>query len=77
MKTEIQRFQDEQGVWSDAIFGEQASPRGKLAHLEREIKELVEQPYDRMEYADCFILLLDAYRKTVTTLKYPDLHLLL
>ena len=61
-RTAIQRLQEEQGVWADRMFGGQ-TPDGKLAHLKKEVAELIENPYDRMEYADCFILLLDAYRK--------------
>lgn len=35
---------------------------GKLAHLVKELGELIDDPYDVMEYADCFMLLLDAAR---------------
>ena len=60
--SKLQKFQNEQGKWSDATFGGQ-TPDGKLAHLAKEVKELRQEPYDIMEYADCFMLLLDAARK--------------
>lgn len=61
--TDLQRLQDELGDWQDETFGN-SGPDGCLAHLKKEIEELITDPYDRMEYADCFMLLIGAYRRT-------------
>ena len=42
------------------MFGELRSPDGPVAHLCKEVEELLEHPYDDMEYADCLMLILDA-----------------
>ncbi len=62
MHDRIQQLQDEIASWSDATFGADRPPRIPLHHLAKEVQELIETPNDRMEYADCLILLLDAYR---------------
>ena len=61
MKTEIQEFQEEQGKWADKAFGGQLI-KGKIAHLIKEANEIADNPTDIMEYADCFMLLLDSAR---------------
>src|SRR5699024_1489712 len=61
--SQIQRLQDEQGRWSDATFGANHGPHGCIAHLAKEVREVAAEPYSRMEYADCLMLLLDAYRR--------------
>jgi hypothetical protein len=61
-RSRIQRLQDEAGEWSDATFGYNRSAEGPIAHLAKEIEELADNPGDRLEYADCLLLLLDAYR---------------
>jgi len=58
----IMRLQLEQGHWADATFGRPRKPEGPIAHLRKEVEELAENPGDRLEYADCLMLLLDAYR---------------
>ncbi len=58
----IQRLQDDIAVWSDATFGVGRHPLAPLSHLVKELSELIDEPCDRMEYADCLMLLLDAYR---------------
>lgn len=58
--TELQRFQLEAHRWADSVFGELRPPEGAVAHLQKEVKELAEHPYDDMEYADCLMLILDA-----------------
>jgi hypothetical protein len=60
--TKIQQLQDDIAYWSDSTFGCNRSPMGCLNHLVFEVQELIDAPTDRMEYADCFMLLLDAYR---------------
>ncbi len=62
MTTRIQQLQNEIANWSDATFGAKRPATRPLNHLAKEIRELIEAPEDRMEYADCLILLLDAYR---------------
>jgi hypothetical protein len=60
--TKIQQLQDDIAAWSDPVFGYNRSPMGCLHHLVLEVQEVIDTPTDRMEYADCFMLLLDAYR---------------
>jgi len=54
-------FQVVHGKWSDKTFGKRTT-LGPLKHLEKEVQELLESPNDVMEYADCFMLLIDAAR---------------
>ena len=60
--TRVQQLQDEIANWSDATFGEGRPASRPLNHLAKEVLELIEAPDDQMEYADCLILLLDAFR---------------
>lgn len=55
----------DQSEWSQATFGTDAErgPMGALKHLEREAREAQENPTDPAEYADCFLLILDAARR--------------
>lgn len=55
----------EQAVWSQATFGPDSTrgPIGALKHLELEAKEAQAKPADPVEYADCFLLVLDAARR--------------
>ncbi len=62
MTTRIQQLQDEIAEWSDATFGGGRSATRPLHHLAKEVQEVIAQPDDHVEYADCLILLLDAYR---------------
>ena len=64
MSSRIQQLQDEIAIWSDATFGSGRPADIPLNHLAKEIQELIVSPEDRMEYADCLILLLDAFRLT-------------
>lgn len=43
---------------------------GALRHLAKEVQEAIENPHDIDEYADCFILLLDALRIAGFTTDY-------
>lgn len=47
-------------IWQQKTFGKRTDPRPPIHHLEKEIKELLENPTDLLEYADCFILLFNA-----------------
>lgn len=55
----------DQAEWSQATFGKDAErgPLGALRHLEKEARETQEAPQDSEEYADCFLLILDAARR--------------
>ncbi len=64
MSSRIQQLQDEIAAWSDSTFGAGRPAEIPLHHLAKEIQELIASPNDNMEYADCLILLLDAYRIT-------------
>jgi hypothetical protein len=58
VKTEIGKFSDKQ-------FGIRTDPRGPLNHLKEEVEELLEaigQENEEEEWADCVLLLLDAFR---------------
>lgn len=55
--------------WSQDTFGtdSERGPVGSLCHLEKEAKEAQAKPYDAAEYADCFLLILDAARRAGLT----------
>ena len=62
MSSRIQQLQNEIATWSDNTFGANRPAEIPLYHLAKEIRELIASPDDSMEYADCMLLLLDAYR---------------
>jgi hypothetical protein len=55
----------DQSDWSQATFGtdQERGPLGALRHLEKEARETQAAPGDIEEYADCFLLILDAARR--------------
>ncbi len=55
----------DQAAWSQATFGldSERGPLGALRHLELEAREAQQNPADAEEYADCFLLILDAARR--------------
>jgi len=58
LKTEIGNFSDKQ-------FGKRTNPKGPLNHLKEEVDELLEaigKENEEEEWADCILLLLDAFR---------------
>lgn len=57
---DLQKFQNDITEWANTTFGNNRQPSSVIAHLAKEVIELSEQPYDIEEYADCFILLLNA-----------------
>lgn len=71
---ELQKLINEIGLWSELTFSHQNSI-SKLHHLQKEVAELInaigQAPSEpdkkneevHLEFADCFILLLDAARK--------------
>lgn len=57
--------------WSDDTFGkpDTRSPEGPLNHLKEEADEAIAKPEDISEFADIFILLVDALRLSGHTLQ--------
>jgi len=51
--------------WSQRTFGDDTTrgPEGALKHLKLEADEALADPTDAEEYADCFILVIDAARR--------------
>lgn len=58
-----QTLQDELHRWSVEKFGNETNPIPSLNHLKEEVEELVLDPLDTEEWADCFIILIHAARK--------------
>lgn len=63
--SDLQKLYQEFSDWSQKTFqsDSERGPTGPINHLKKEIEELAANPTDRMEYADCFLLLVDAYRR--------------
>lgn len=55
----------DQAKWSNAMFGDESvkGPIGPIKHLKKECDEVLAKPDDRGEYADLFLLTLDAHRR--------------
>ena len=60
------RLAEEQSQWSQATFGsdETRGPIAALKHLAMEVQETLESPDNPSEYADCFLLIIDAARRS-------------
>lgn len=60
-----------QSVWSQKAFGtdQERGPKGALEHLKLEAQECIDAPDDLVEYADCFLLLIDALRRAGFTIE--------
>lgn len=56
---------EDQAAWSQETFGSDLDrgPVGALKHLAKEAEEAAANPTDIVEYADCFLLLIDATRR--------------
>ncbi len=67
--TTIAKFGKELGEWADTTFPGHRTTMRCLLHLREEVNELIDAPDDRSEFADAFMLLLDAARKAGIT---PD-----
>jgi hypothetical protein len=69
MAEDVRILWDRQAEWSQATFGTDAErgPTGPLKHLEHEAREAQAAPDDPSEYADCFLLILDAARRSGMT----------
>jgi hypothetical protein len=63
--TKLEELIQKQAEFSDTAFGPPSvrNEMGALHHLEMEVKELIENTSDPMEWADCMLLLLDALRR--------------
>ena len=61
MREDWQELQNDIANWSTYQFPHQ-NPHSKITHLRSELVELDEDPTDVMEYADCFMLLIDTAR---------------
>ena len=61
----VEKFWYAQKSWSESIFGldSKRGPEGPLKHLEKEVKEILENPTDLLEYVDAFFLIIDATRR--------------
>lgn len=57
--------------WSQKTFGmdNEKNHLPALHKLVDEVKETIESPYDKTEFADCLILLFDAFRRSGGTLE--------
>lgn len=65
---DVDKFNDfvkQRDEFSFSTFGspETRGPIYPLRHLAKEVQELLANPDDEMEWADCFLLLLDAARR--------------
>lgn len=68
MLTDLDKLNDfcrRYAEFSNGAFGspEERGCLGPLHHLQEEVKELIDNPDDELEWADCFLLLLDAARR--------------
>lgn len=59
--SKFQQLQDELGEWADSTFGPRTA-ESLLNHLREELDEVIADPTDEHEWADCLQLLIDAYR---------------
>lgn len=55
----IDDFQDKTYAWSTETFPS-ASVKSRLAHMESEVREILDDPSDITEWADAFLLFMDA-----------------
>lgn len=61
----LRAFWQSQAAWSEATFGTTAErgPLGPLKHLAKEVQEVIADPTDVTEFADCVFLVFDAARR--------------
>jgi len=59
--SKFQKLQNELGEWADTTFGPR-TVESLLNHLREELDEVIADPIDEHEWADCLQLLIDAYR---------------
>ena len=61
---EWQILQDQTTYFANDTFGNTSDPLPPLHHLKEEVDELIEAPGDITEFADCFILLVQAAKRS-------------
>lgn len=61
----LYEFWKQQAAWSEATFGTTAErgPLGPLKHLVKEVQEVIKDPTDIVEFADCLFLIFDSARR--------------
>ncbi len=64
----IQELQNDIGTFTDVVF-KNSTAQSKARHLSEEALEAAAAPDDIMEWADCFILLLDGAHKAGFTVE--------
>lgn len=64
--TDLNPFWRAHSEWSQTTFGTDAErgPTGPLKHLAKEVGEVLDNPKDLTEHADCLLLLCDAARRS-------------
>lgn len=58
----LEQLFKEHAEFSDKAFGKNRGPLGPLNHLKQEVLEVIAEPKNHSEYADCLLLLVDAFR---------------
>ncbi len=61
---ELQDLLDRLFAWSYTTFGPSEDGYGCAAHLAKEAEEVKDNPSDILEWADCFMLLVDGARRS-------------
>lgn len=61
LMSNLREFQREQGKWSDETFGDR-EPKGPITHAQEELVEILDDPYNVVEYGDAMTLILDGAR---------------
>lgn len=69
-KTSLHQLWKEQSKFSQNTFGsdEKRGPVPSIKHLKKECDEVISDPSDEIEYADCLLLILDAARRAKISL---------
>ena len=62
MINELTRLIYEHSKFSTETFGSNRNPIGPLKHLLKEVQEVIDEPSDSEEFADCLLLFIDAIR---------------
>jgi hypothetical protein len=64
-KKTAEELSTDHAIWSQLTFGadNKRGPNGPLKHLEKEVQEVIANQSDIEEYADCYLLIVDAARR--------------
>lgn len=65
----LNKFLSEQKKFSEKTFGKDYPLKSVLKHLGKEVKEVIANPDDMEEWADVFILLMDAMMRNNISFK--------